>query len=80
MPKAEPDPLAAALLAAPPRKVGAPLVIDQVWGDRPEVLDAIRTLGANGTPVRQIADVLSRERPVHPDTIRTWLRRQGVIR
>lgn len=79
MPKS-PDPFAAAMLAAPPKKTGAPGKILALWGDRPEVLEAIRSLRRDqGRSFAQIADLLAAEHKVNASTVQTWLKGQGIL-
>lgn len=74
----KPDPLAAAMLTATPPRIGAKGKIEAVWGDRPEVLEAIRELRRQGRSFGFIADLLGQEEQVNASTVQKWLREQGI--
>lgn len=74
-----PDPLAAALLACTPKKVGAPAKMERAYS--PEVLDAIRVLRRDrGMSYDSIAENVGRITGVSVcgTTVGKWLRSQGI--
>lgn len=72
-----PDPLVAALAGAKKGKCGRTLRIVELFGDRPDVLQAIRDARDRGASARTIAELLSTpEEPICSGSVTEWLRRQ----
>lgn len=58
---------------------GVKLRIDVLFGDRPDVLDAIRTARANGASHATIAKILSDDgQRVGFGAVRNWMLSQGI--
>lgn len=73
--KAQIDPLAAALNATPCIKPGVKSRIVTLFGDRPDVLDAIRAARARGLSCQHIADTLSTaDAKVSDGAVNKWLK------
>ena len=72
------DPLVAALDAInEPSRGGKPLKVVELFGDRPDVLDAIVRMRARGLSFRQIADAITANgHPITEGAINKWLSRQ----
>lgn len=73
------DPLAEALLATDSRKPEKRRII-RLFGDRPEVLEAIKTMRQRGHSYRVIADVLTKngDESVSPNAVQRFLDDEGV--
>jgi|694.fasta_scaffold07683_5 hypothetical protein len=55
------------------------LKIDRLFGDQPDVLDAIRRARARGVSASSIARLLSTDEvPVSESSVRTWLQRNPL--
>lgn len=75
----KPDPLAEALNALDRRRIGGvKLLVDELWSDRPEVLDSIRAARARGLGHRQIAEALTVEHPISEGAVRNWCKANSV--
>jgi hypothetical protein len=75
------DPLAAALESIGGRRAGGlPLKVDVLYGDRPEVLDAIRSARRDKhLSFEQIAEALSSGGASITDgAVSKWLKREGI--
>jgi ribosome-binding protein aMBF1 (putative translation factor) len=75
------DPLVAALDAVAGRRTGGlPLKIDALYGERPEVLDAIRSARRDKhLSYEQIAEALSTAGDSITDgAVSKWLKREGI--
>lgn len=71
--------LVSELLSAGRGTGGAPHKIETLFGDQPDVLDAIRTARLNGASIGEIARILSeRGEVISEGAVRNWLRSQGV--
>lgn len=72
--------VASELLNGTPRRCGAGLRVDELFGDRPDILDAIRVARSERKVSFQfIADILSKEgETVSGTAVQNWLRGQGV--
>lgn len=53
------------------------MLIDRLWGDRPEVLDAIRDAHRRGVSTKSIARMLSEEHPVSDSAVANWLQKNA---
>ena len=74
----KPDPLVAALKATGTQKCGRQLRIIELFGDRPDVLDAIRDARRRGVSCATIARTLSTpEQTVCSNSVDIWYRRHG---
>jgi ribosome-binding protein aMBF1 (putative translation factor) len=81
MPKAERDPLAAALDAVTEKRTGGTQRrVLELFGDRPQVLDAIRKARRDrGLSFKQIAELVSTPgASVTAGPIQKWLNGQGI--
>ena len=74
------DELAAAMLAEPPGKAATSVhKVVAMFGDRPDVLDAIRTLRGQGYTYERIAAIVNKHNKpetISPEAIRNWLKAQ----
>ena len=76
MPK--PDPLAAELDELSTGETTSQGKVERWFGDRPDVLDAIRRARARGVPYAAIAKKLSTpDRYLSDKAVKSWLDRQG---
>jgi len=74
------DALAKKLSEATPARSGHKLRIEELFGDRPDVLEAIIAARKRGLSSRVIADVLSAEgEKVADGAVTNWLRSQGHV-
>lgn len=76
----KPDPIVAALEAASNRPYGSQSKIDLLYGDRPEILEAIKSARVDkGLSTRVIADTLSQQGvPISRNAVEAWLKKQGI--
>ena len=74
------DPLLAALAAAPTLRGGHRLRVLVLFGDRPDVLAAIREHHARGVSPQQIAEILTANLPdgqsISDSAVERWLKDQ----
>jgi non-ribosomal peptide synthetase component E (peptide arylation enzyme) len=76
---AKSDDLADALLNYVPEHRQHMTKIDQLFGDRPEVLEAIAVAYRDKKlSARSIADILSTEQPIGKNSVENWLKKQGL--
>jgi hypothetical protein len=78
----QPDPLIAALAAAPTKTDGRAFKVDRLFGDRPEVLDAIRANHARGVTSATLAEVLTASLDgadsISDSAIDSWLKKPAT--
>jgi DNA-directed RNA polymerase specialized sigma24 family protein len=72
--------LAAQLKGEPRNRYGRTLKLEELFGDRPDILEAVIVARAERKlSYQSIADVLGREGEyISPTAVQNWLRAQGV--
>lgn len=76
----QPDPILTALASLPPASSGGqPMKVVRVYGDRPDILEAIRQARLSGRACDKIARAISTDQHLISEAaVRKWLRSQGI--